>query len=63
MVIVTVHSRFTEAYSRFLTDNKVSALVQMCSAEDETTFTMSAEDEMRIRGLWNVKDYSQYICY
>ena len=61
MVIVTVHSRFTEAYSRFLSDHNVSALIQMCSDEDETTFTMSEEDEMRLRGLWDVKAYSQYI--
>jgi hypothetical protein len=59
MVVVTLHSRFTEAYSRFLDDNKVPALISMCG--DETTFTMSADNEMRIRGLWNVKDYAEYI--
>ena len=59
MVKVTLHSKFTEAYSQFLSDNQVSALIEMCA--DRTTFTMSAEDEMRIRGLWNAKDYSQYI--
>lgn len=59
MVIVTLHSKFTEAYSRFLSDHNVSALIEMCG--DRTTFTMTAENEMRIRGLWNAQNYSQYI--
>lgn len=59
VVEVKLHSRWTEAYSRFLSDNDVPALISMTC--DRTTFRMSAEDEIKIRELWNPQDYAQYV--
>lgn len=61
MTQVTLAMKWTEAYTKFLNDNNVYALVSMDSKDETTTFTIKAEDELRLRGKWNPSLYAEYV--
>ena len=59
MVVVTMAPQWERAFTKFLTDNGVNAVVSMQG--DKVEYTIKLEDEMRIRGLWNPADYRRYV--